>query len=336
MVDIIMKIAIILKMNFSRSKMGHPSLFQKILAAFCSFLLTVSLLEMFVRVRDYVKASKEELVWTGERQFLNIRSRNPRLVYEYKPNTITNLFGTEIKTNEFGYRDYAYSRAKPPMVKRVAVVGDSIAFGFRVELDQTYAKILEKQLNAAGRHFEVLNMGVAGYNTSQEAELFKTRGIYFEPDVVVWNYSLNDKDLFADGGLSGYMMKTATPLHILGLLQYKWMKYREAKTDLGKRQVISGLDELKSICEVRHIPVVVMVHPMFRDAWPKEKVSEEINWIRKLSLDRHFYFLDLSPLFADKNPENVSWDALHPNVLGHQMTAEALKRFLTEKSLLKS
>lgn len=320
----------------SDSQANRKLFLKKIIAASCSFLFTLVMLEIVVRVRDSVKASEEEKVWNGEKGFLNVRSKNPRLVYEYNPNAKTDLFGTEVAINEHGYRDRSYSETKPDHVIRIAIVGDSIAFGFRVNENEIYSKVLEKDLNRSfpGR-FEVLNMGVAGYNTLQEIELLKTRGLRFDPDIIVLNYSLNDRELYADGGLTGYLMKTATFSHLFGLLRYKWIKFLDKNTKIGMQQVVTGLDELKRISDAKKIPVAVIVHPIFLDNWPKGK-HEEIGWLGDLSKQRNFYFLDLSAAFAGKEFKSISIDAMHPNVLGHQITAAALKNLLQKESLIPS
>ena len=71
-------------------------------------------------------------------------------------------------------RDHEYSLTKPAGVKRIAVIGDSVAFGFTrhpvaLPLKEIFPKVLEAELNAAspGR-YELLNFAVTGYNSAQE------------------------------------------------------------------------------------------------------------------------------------------------------------------------
>ena len=44
------------------------------------------------------------------------------------------------------------------------------------------------------RKFEVLNMGVEGYNSIQELEVLKVKTIKYNPDLVIVYYCLNDPD----------------------------------------------------------------------------------------------------------------------------------------------
>ena len=51
------------------------------------------------------------------------------------------------KINTYGWRDKEWSLQKPPDVFRIAVLGDSYVVAYEVELDSTFLKLTEKQLN---------------------------------------------------------------------------------------------------------------------------------------------------------------------------------------------
>src|SRR5262249_27037975 len=79
-------------------------------------------------------------------------------------------------------RDYGHQ--KPPSTLRLAVFGDSFAFGMDVGDDDTFAAQLEHQMD----HSEVLNFGVLGYGMDQVLLRFRAEGVQFHPDIVVLNY----------------------------------------------------------------------------------------------------------------------------------------------------
>jgi hypothetical protein len=81
-----------------------------------------------------------------------------------------------------GTRDYGHE--KPPNTLRIAVFGDSFAFGMDVGDDDTFAAQLERLLP----HTEVLNFGVLGYGMDQVLLRFRSEGVQFHPDIVVLNY----------------------------------------------------------------------------------------------------------------------------------------------------
>jgi hypothetical protein len=64
---------------------------------------------------------------------------------------------------------------------RVAVFGDSFAFGSEAADDDTYAAVLGRELPRA----EVMNFGVPGYGPDQMLLRFREEGAAFHPDVVV-------------------------------------------------------------------------------------------------------------------------------------------------------
>ncbi len=95
----------------------------------------------------------------------------------------------EIEINSLGLRDFEYTYQKPEDVFRILVLGDSFAEAFQVPHKATFAKILERRLNAgpsvSGRKVEVLNTGASGYGTDNELLFFLHEGKKYDPDLVV-------------------------------------------------------------------------------------------------------------------------------------------------------
>lgn len=68
-----------------------------------------------------------------------------------------------VRTNNEGLRDYEYPLVKPAQNVRVALVGDSVTFGAGLNLEDTYAKQLERLLNNHyTKKIEVINFGASG------------------------------------------------------------------------------------------------------------------------------------------------------------------------------
>lgn len=103
-----------------------------------------------------------------------------------------------------GFKDYEYSLRKPPGVFRIFVLGDSVAFGQGVRLDETFSKALENLLNrqSATRVYEVLNGSAPAMNAIQEYCLQKCLGAHYRPDLYLMALCHNDAELTqpADGG----------------------------------------------------------------------------------------------------------------------------------------
>ena len=107
--------------------------------------------------------------------------------------------GVPVKINRAGLSDREFTLEKPAETFRILVLGDSITFGWGVEQDKTFCKLLEKKLNGdpppgGPPHYEVINTGVGNYNTSQEVAYFLERGRLYKPDMVLLAFFINDAE----------------------------------------------------------------------------------------------------------------------------------------------
>jgi len=94
----------------------------------------------------------------------------------------------EVQINRFGERDREHQLLKPDRSYRIAILGDSYAEAFQVNVGDTFWAILERRLNSCStfpRPVEVLNFGVSGYGTGQELLTLRHRVWSFAPDLVI-------------------------------------------------------------------------------------------------------------------------------------------------------
>lgn len=161
-------------------------LWQGLLLLSVSLILVLTVLELVIR--QFVPRPARYL----EPQVLGANS--PTLKWELKPNQRSFSVDVPVVTNSHGFRDPERSIAKGANTFRILSIGDSITFGMGVRFDAVYSQQLEKVLNATFRspRFEVINMGVAGYNTRQELIALKEKGIRYEPDLVILGFYWND------------------------------------------------------------------------------------------------------------------------------------------------
>jgi lysophospholipase L1-like esterase len=102
-------------------------------------------------------------------------------------------FAVESRYNSQRFRDVEIG-PKPPGVRRVMVLGDSFTEGQGVKEPDTYPRVLEARLNAAGgARWEVRNCGRRGADFPLLFELFE-QVLRYDPDVVVYGMVLNDAD----------------------------------------------------------------------------------------------------------------------------------------------
>jgi lysophospholipase L1-like esterase len=126
---------------------------------------------------------------------LYVATDDEALPYLLRPDMDVIARGVRVTTNEHGMRGPSFDAKPAPGVHRVLVLGDSVAFGFRLELAETFPRLLERALaERTGERFEVLNAGVEGYNTENQRALLERTGLAFAPETVVVAFNLNDFD----------------------------------------------------------------------------------------------------------------------------------------------
>jgi lysophospholipase L1-like esterase len=99
-----------------------------------------------------------------------------------------------VETNSLGLRSAEPDPNKPADLYRIVALGDSHTFGFGVEEDQTWPRLLEQKLKEKwrGRKLEVINGGVQALAIEQEIQLFRDKLLALKPDVVILAYYWND------------------------------------------------------------------------------------------------------------------------------------------------
>ena len=97
-----------------------------------------------------------------------------------------NEFVAEVNVNARSLRDREIGYDNPDNAFRVLSLADSFGEALQVDLDQTYHKQLESLLTQSlEQPVEVINAGVGGWGTDQEAIFYVAEGFRYEPDVVL-------------------------------------------------------------------------------------------------------------------------------------------------------
>jgi hypothetical protein len=147
-------------------------------------------------------------------------------------------FSVTVTTNARGLRDDDCAYEKPEGERRLLSLGDSFAFGYGVELEETYCKVAARELGAEWR---AINAGVPSWGTADELDFLISEGFRYDPDVVVlcfFNNDLRDNwvrqryTLTADGGV-----ERVRPIE----------EDRQQRTDFGDLPIRNPL--LPEICE---------------------------------------------------------------------------------------
>lgn len=274
-------------------------------------------------------------------------SSNPTLIYTFIPNNTNN----NCHINSNGYRDYEYNQQKDAKTFRVIIIGDSVAQGYGVPLEETFGKVLERRLNDPQDHapykVEVIVLARSGYSTNQELILLENEAFGYSPDLIVWSYTLNDPadPLFhnANGELGTYFYKpTFHTLH--------WIKrqifvanekskrkdcekeYHEMLHCVYWKQVALHVARIGEVAKKKGIPVIFLIHPVFQ----KERHFKEYSLtslhlkLGDLATNAGLIVVDALDVYKNYHSDELrqqvegGYDPWHPNAKGHMITADYL------------
>lgn len=232
-----------------------------------------------------------------------------------------------------------YEIIKPSATFRIITLGDSFTFGMWVSTSENYSEKLEGMLNAKLTcpgidHFEVLNMGVPGYDIAYSAERFRRRGVKYAPDLLLWYIRDDDffiineefypriefykKELVATESAGRYGVAADDPNGPLNLT-YKEVYSKNEHIDPAGRKEYTRVEReaLHKFLSENSLPVTVFT---FADT-PEEYKS----YIQEgmLGLSNVSYFDKI------ENVETFHPYDYHPTSNGHTVIAESLYRYLT-------
>lgn len=295
------------------------------------------------------------------------RSDNPRLRFELRPGGEARA-EVGYQVNQLGLRGPETTLEKPAGVRRVALLGDSIAFGYWVSQEQGFAHQLEALLNDAGAasgRVEVLNFGVPGYNLEQEIEALRARALAFSPDLVVVLFCLNDLEGLFSYELGLVQERSDRRRTLVGRARewlvassrlFAWVEYRltelEARRHFVKaknplegtlfaealgaqaRALRGQLAVLRALVASRGIPGLVVVMPVLGDRFERYPHREVHRAVVEAAEAESLGALDLFDCYSAYPFRDLRVDVVHPSPLGHRVAAHAVRDALCARGWL--
>lgn len=260
------------------------------------------------------------------------------IIYTLQPHLDLTFVRARVVTNSCGMRSPERPTIKPPGVYRIALLGDSFAFGWGVAQESSFAQKLEDNLNriAEGKmRFEVLNFGVPGYSTFQEVALFEERGLDFNPDAVLVYFVQNDfgmpffvRDLDGSGGI----FSSITFLQ-LGKKLFSADALNQQITRLGL-DPNRALSRLATICQQNGIKTFFTINP--RKSWKRD-----LNRLPAIKKNPNVQIIPLRDgLLEYINRHGIPQDALtlsfdpHPSEIRHNILGALLTPYFIEAASL--
>jgi lysophospholipase L1-like esterase len=288
-------------------------------------------------------------------------SSNKNLVYELRPNSGLKFekLGVEIKINGFGFRDKNYSLEKGDK-KRVIFIGDSLTYGWSINLHETYHKQLEELLHSKNNDADVMGMGIVGYNTVQEYYLIKEKALKFNPDIIVLQICSNDfrrtlgikkekkgknyclipyHDLaipyvLAKSSITHFLMRNSHLYKFINLklelLIKKWNKNYTAKEYflMGEEKSFRYLKKIKNFLDGEGIRFCAVIFPNRKTSGEPYRYTSLHKRIGNLLTNLQVPYIDLYREFNITGPADIWADKSHPNGKGNRIAAKTLLDFL--------
>ncbi len=266
-----------------------------------------------------------------------------------------------VSRNADGFRDREFSAARRPGTRRILAVGDSFTFGDGIEqVEQTWPRVLERELAARAGPHEVYNLGVPGTNTAFQRRMLGRRDAWrFRPDRLVLGFVLNDPEppganrtivtrrlyppLLPPAGLDSWLTRRS----------YAWAWLRRTKNTLAERW---GLKEtygdyveqlfrpetpdweafvheargLVDDARQRGVPVTVAIFPMFHDL-EHYRFEEQHRRAAAVFREAGADVIDLLEVFRGRPTAelHVAPGDAHPNARAHRIAAEAIAGHLS-------
>jgi lysophospholipase L1-like esterase len=269
------------------------------------------------------------------------------------------IFGTHVEINGVGLRDHEYGPKRGGEF-RILSLGDSYAFGFGLELEQSYGKVLERELNQhyPGTAFSVINAGVVGYGTQQQQLDFDRLNPQFQPDFVLATFSAAN-DVYDDAVFKDRLRThLQTPLGFIGMhshlarlvlrMSYPLWFFFDNRDPRWVERTIAALQDLEADLRQAQVPYLILVIPARHQIRPSTEPAArmmiaaglgDLIYLQNRRIVRHLQrdsvpYIDLLPALVGRDStERVTFtEDSHLNAVGDQIVAHEI--FLRLETLL--
>lgn len=322
----------------------------------------VDSLELFVSTpqqRAQVANEQQSAIFEGD----------PLLLWRLKPNLDHAIWDfTVVSTNAQSFRaDYPIGR-KPAGTFRIACLGDSVTFGYRVppvwpdkpkDYDpkwQPFPMLLETELRGANpnRQIEVFPMAVPGYTTHQGLAWLRRDIDYLRPDMVIASFGWNDASMSAVPDRETIDTRSST-VAIRWLIDHsqafahatRWLRSRRGpgpavKTPVPRVSEAEYMRNFGAIVQLArdHGAAVIVVGAPYRDSTTDPPEAERMTSYRaslksimNQSQTPYLEVLELTEAAGTVN-QGFFGELIHPNHMGHRLLASELLKLMAERHLL--
>lgn len=249
---------------------------------------------------------------------------------------------------------------------RVALLGDSVAYGAYVPFVQTFGYLLRNQLDTECGGADIYNVAVPAYSTIQERVSLERKALKGKPDLVLLAALPNDVEMYTFAGGAAFDVRLdeakgfpefrhfplPTALNkflLINSVFYQYLTFRGMRAhdqSEGRffNQVSRCVDEaerIRVLCKDAGATLVVLLFPMLDRPLDEPEGTSKINsyqifdalrsWAAKTGVQT----IDIRPLLASLPLDRVAHDSCcHLTPEGHRAVASSLLDELHRLSLL--
>ena len=286
------------------------------------------------------KSEKPVPVILEKEEYTTIPTEEFRYYYEPIPQTVIKekmpgMSATYKINKDTLHERYDYKDSKEKGTIRIITLGDSFTFGQFVNTEQNWTEVLEDTLNRQNKckdnkKFEVIILGVGGYDSAYSVKRFERRGLTYNPDIVVWL----DAELYRNSEkITQEIVKFKSNLEMrgqsLGSTDYEKLKNEYFKA--VEEKMLTG--EYKRHEQERISDVILSIKKFFAGklllvVLPSSSAFDKDTLRKVASKDEGIYLIE--------NLRNIYNEGAffvgdgHPNKKGHMIIAEDIAGYLRQ------
>jgi hypothetical protein len=305
---------------------------KNITTLFLSIIFLIILLELFVRILidNGYNYELEMMKYSNELKFSVIKNDGSDYLSHY-PNKKTKIMGTQIETDENGYRLIKKNTKK----NTILMLGDSMTFGFGA--NKTFSDLLNDELD----DYNVINAGVGNTNTIMQINSFFDKDYKTNPNIIIINFFINDleKVKIRKKNILDFSYVYNFLLYKLKILTLKYNNnfnyvefYKSTFQDSDYLSLtFDKLKKLKNYCDNKNIILLVNFIPEIRQINSNIFLKEK-NIIKNFLSKNNILFIDGDHHFKKIDHKNflVHINDPHMNDMGHNEIFKYLLTYIIE------
>jgi len=293
-------------------------------------LLIITKIGMVV-YSNYVIANSYSITEIDANTIYRPKDSKYEYFYDIKPNTnsINRSAPVPLGFNKSGLRDrYNYNIKPDKNVVRIITLGDSHTYGVAVPVQNIFSEVLEDLLNenpiCNNKKYEVINLGMHGYDLQFAEEKFRIRGTKYNPDAIIWY--IRDGDLFEYKNIEEKILNKkridGKPTNVEDILSVKAAILEKYGRDELKEMQLNSVIDLTNYFRG---PIFIFSGTNYLHLQAR-KYLENLS----LTIKNLHTFWPYDQLSSEYLLENDK----HPNIGGHSFIAQKIYDYLTQNNVI--